>query len=38
MAEYFQSPKLSKILTELRYFKILRSFLTKSSYNISIHP
>jgi len=38
MSEYFQSPKLSKILTELHYFTTLRSFLTESSYNISIHP
>ena len=38
MPEYFQSPKLSKILTELRYYTNLRSFLTESSYNISIHP
>jgi len=38
MSEYFQSSKLSKILTELSYFINLRSFLTDSDYNISIHP
>jgi len=33
-----ESPKLSKILTELRFYIKLRSSQTKSNYNYSIQP